>query len=344
MTRNMRRVYRRRRAILVLMVGVMLVLATIQGCRIINGKEPSPAAGSPPENPPSPPPPSPPQPPAPPKPELPGALIASIDNMSAARPQSGMDKADLVMEMIAEGGITRYLAFFYSKAANQIGPIRSARYYFVYIAKAFNTPFAHAGGSEKALSLLAELRVPDLDEIYNAGNAFWRDNSRKAPHNLYTSTDKMLAESARKNLTLTPLPKLLEGEVTQQGTGADNVALSYSPTYKVTWKWENDRYVRYINGQLHTMKDGAKLLADNVVIMSAAHRDVVTDTLRTDIDIIGSGSAKFLRDGRVYVGTWKKAGASDHFEFMVEGQPYKFKPGTTWIQVIHSMDAVLTGQ
>ncbi|MDP3487745.1 MAG: DUF3048 domain-containing protein, partial [Bacillota bacterium] len=69
-----------------------------------------------------------------PVPDLPGVIIASIDNKSEARPQSGMDKADMVIEMIAEASITRYMAFFHSKAAPLVGPIRSARYYFAYIA------------------------------------------------------------------------------------------------------------------------------------------------------------------------------------------------------------------
>mgnify|MGYP004702860135 CR=1 FL=1 len=272
--------------------------------------------------------------------DLPGVFIASIDNKSEARPQSGMDKADMVIEMIAESGITRFMAFFHSKAAPLVGPIRSARYYFAYIAKAYNTPFAHAGGSTRALNLMIELKIPDLDEIYNASQAFWRDNSRLAPHNLYTSTDRMVAEAKRKGLNMSPLPKLNEGEM-PEGSAASSTSLTYSPYYKVTWQWQDGKYLRSVNGQLHTMKDGAKLTTDNIVIISTAHRDVVTDVLRTDVDIIGNGSAQFLRDGQLYVGTWKKASPSDHFEFMVEGQPFKFKEGVTWIQVVPSMSAVV---
>ncbi|MDP3486972.1 MAG: DUF3048 C-terminal domain-containing protein, partial [Bacillota bacterium] len=108
-----------------------------------------------------------------------------------------------------------------------------------------------------------------------------------------------------------------------------------------TWQWQDGKYLRSINGKLHTMKDGAKLTTDNIVIFSAPHRDVVTDVLRTDIDILGNGPAQFLRDGQLYSGTWKKASANDHFEFMVDGQPFKFKEGVTWIQVVPSMSAVV---
>ncbi|MBS3949713.1 MAG: DUF3048 domain-containing protein, partial [Peptococcaceae bacterium] len=275
-----------------------------------------------------------------PAPDLPGVFIASIDNKSEARPQSGLDRADMVIEMIAEAGITRYMAFFHSKAAPLVGPIRSARYYFASIVKAYNTPFAHVGGSTRALNLIAELRIPDLDEIHNASQAFWRDNSRKMPHNLYTSTERMLAEAQRKRLTISPLPRLPEGEM-PKGSANSNVSLTYSPYYKVTWQWQDGKYLRSINGKLHTMKDGARLTTDNIVIISTPHRDVVTDVLRTDIDIIGNGPAQFLRDGQQFTGTWKKASANDHFEFMVDGQLFKFKEGVTWIQVVPSMNAVV---
>lgn len=276
-----------------------------------------------------------------PSPDLPGVFIASIDNKSEARPQSGMDKADMVIEMIAEAGITRFMAFFHSKAAPLVGPIRSARYYFAYIAKAYNTPFAHAGGSSRALNLIDELKIPDLDEIYNSSQAFWRDNSRKMPHNLYTSTERMVAEAQRKGLTMSSLPNPPKGDM-PQGSANSNVSLTYSPYYKVTWQWQDGKYLRSVNGKLHTMKDGASLTTDNIVIISTPHRDVVTDVLRTDIDIIGNGPAQFLRDGQLYAGTWKKASANDHFEFMVDGQPFKFKEGVTWIQVVPSMSAVVT--
>lgn len=342
MSRSARRIYAKRRRIALLLGLGLLVALAVPGYRVLSRMwENTPPVVPPGEQGTIPGPV--PEPDPGPTHELPGVLIASIDNKSEARPQSGLDKADMVIEMIAEGGITRYLAFFYSKAAPLIGPIRSARYYFVYIAKPYNTPLAHAGGSTRALQLIADLRVPDLDEIYNSQYAFWRDNKRFAPHNLYTSSEKLLAEVERRGLHISSLPKLPDGAMAG-GTPASSVSLVYSPNYKVTWQWQEGKYLRSINGQLHKVKDGPQIVADNLVIMSAVHRDVVTDVLRTDIDIIGSGSAKFLRNGQAYTGTWKKASANDHFEFTVEGQPYKFQDGITWMQVIMSMDDVTIGQ
>ncbi|MGI6343567.1 MAG: DUF3048 domain-containing protein [Bacillota bacterium] len=89
-----------------------------------------------------------------PEPELPGVLLAMIDNHPNANPQSGLLDADIVYEMMAEGGITRYLAVFYSKKPELIGPIRSARYYFVQTAKAYNAPYAHVGGHDTAFRMI----------------------------------------------------------------------------------------------------------------------------------------------------------------------------------------------
>ena len=99
---------------------------------------------------------------------LPGVFLAMVDNHPKARPQSGLDKADIVYEIIAEGGITRYLALYYSQEAPKIGHIRSARYYYVQLAKGYDGVLAHAGGNENALYLIPELKVKNLDEIYNA--------------------------------------------------------------------------------------------------------------------------------------------------------------------------------
>ena len=111
--------------------------------------------------------------------DLPGTFIASIDNHRNAYPQSGLDKADRVYEILAEGGITRYLAVFHSRTAEKIGPIRSARYYFAYLVKGHDFPFAHAGGNNDAIALIPKLKIKDLDEIYNSGNYFYMDKSKK---------------------------------------------------------------------------------------------------------------------------------------------------------------------
>ena len=292
--------------------------------------------------------PDPPPPPVEVIPKLPGALLVAIDNKSEARPHSGLENADLVYEMLAEYRITRFLAVFYTKEVPDIGPVRSARYYSAQLAAAYHTPYAHCGGSTDGLQLIRDLKIPDLDEITNSQEAFRRDESRNAPHNLYTSTELMLAESKRRGLTITPLPEIVRGGM-DNGATTEYMKIVYSvrnPSlylidYQVEWKWQDGVFTRFMNQKPHITKDENLITAENVVIVSVNHRDVVANgTWRTEMDLIGSGDAVFLRDGVSYSGTWNKTSATDHFEFTVGGEVYKFAPGNIWIQIVPGMDAV----
>nr|MCU0495649.1 DUF3048 domain-containing protein [Chloroflexaceae bacterium] len=122
-------------------------------------------------------------------------VAVMIDNHPDARPQSGMNAAALVFEALAEGGVTRYMAVYEPKAnasISEIGPVRSARSYFVEWAKGLNAVYTHAGGSPEGL-LLAETatEIANLDALRDGaeGLYFWRSTTRFAPHNLYTSTE-----------------------------------------------------------------------------------------------------------------------------------------------------------
>lgn len=277
---------------------------------------------------------------SPPGPEekgpLPGALLVVIDNHPAARPQSGLDKADLVYEAEAEGGLTRFLAVFYSREAPRIGPVRSARLYFAEIARAYNAPFAHAGGNFDVLAAIPRLGIKDLDEIYNASSSFWRSPERKMPHNLYTSTGRLWEGAAAKGFKPVPLPKLLAGEV-EGGKPAEELSITYERLkgyrYTASYRYVDGVYRRYINGEPHLTDDGTHLEADNVVVLFARSVPVMREELQTDIRVTGEGEAFFFTRGRVYAGRWKKKNPSSHFEFLYSNAPMRFSPGRTWIQI-----------
>jgi len=125
-------------------------------------------------------------------------LAVMINNAPAARPQSGLSQADIVYEVLAEGGITRLIGIFQSQAGiEKIGPIRSIRPYLIRLGESYGGVLVHAGGSPEAYSIIQKQGKQDLDEIGNAGAFFWRAKDRKAPHNLYSSDEK-LREAAAK--------------------------------------------------------------------------------------------------------------------------------------------------
>lgn len=275
------------------------------------------------------------------KTKLPGTVTVMIDNYYKARPQSGLDKADLVYEIIAEGGITRFLALFYSQEVEKIGPVRSARYYFVQLARGYNSPYAHAGGSTDGLQTIQKLKVKDLDEINNSGAYFWRDNTRKAPHNLYTSTEKLVAGAKSKGYALVPLQTMPLG-TSWTGTSHRDLKLDYSTansTYIVTWHYNGQEYERMINGEQHVMADKAPIKAQNILIFAAPTRDVVKQVLVSEVDIIGKGELLYFIGGQQLKGSWEKVSAEAPIHFKDEqGQLIKIKDGQTWIQVCPSLD------
>lgn len=274
-------------------------------------------------------------------PQLPGAVIAMIDNYYKARPQSGLDKADIVYEIIAEGGITRYMALFYSKEVEKIGPIRSARYYFVQLARGYNSPYAHAGGSVDGLEMIQKLKVKDLDEINNSGAYFWRDKSRKAPHNLYSSTAKLIEGAKKKGYALVPLPEMPLGS-SWSGEAHQDLRLDYSTknsTYIVSWRYNGQEYERFIDGKAHVLEDGTPVKAQNVLVFAVPTRDVVKQVLVSEVDIIGKGQLLYFIDGKKMTGSWEKASATGPINFKdAQGQPLKIKSGNVWIQVLPSLD------
>lgn len=282
--------------------------------------------------------------------EFEGSFIVAVDNHINAYPQSGLEKADLVIELMAEGGVTRFLAFYDSYHAEKIGPVRSARYYFAEIVKGYPSAFAHAGGNADALALIPHLKIMDLDEIYNSGAAFVRTKDRRPPHNLYTSTEMMLKHSKSKGFAIKDLEGLPLGETPQiQPEELKNgfiIDLPYTNTkyyyHSVTYVYEkeDEKYYRYVNGKKFESADGVWLAPDNLIIMEIPSRTVVKEEVQSEMNVLGQGKALFLRDGIVYEGSWKKEKTSQPFSFYHEGQAMNFKEGQTWIQIISDMKTI----
>lgn len=134
-------------------------------------------------------------------------FMCIIENSRQARPQSGLSQADFVYETMAEGGISRFLTIFNSNYVNKIGPIRSARYYFLDLIEEFDLPFAHCGGAWDALDRISmDSSLLSINEINN-GKFFVRDNTRVAPNNLYTSTEKLSEAINEKGFPSNDEPK-----------------------------------------------------------------------------------------------------------------------------------------
>lgn len=284
-------------------------------------------------------------------PDLPTGILVMVDNQAQARPQMGIDKADVVYEIMAEGGITRYMALFYTEKAETIGPVRSARYYFVQLAKGMDLPYAHVGGSVDALALIGELKLKDINEISNAQKYFWQDSQRKRPHSTYTSTDKLVEAITNKQYTykapdLPPIAADFSGDSVVSG----KIALRYATGkngYQAQWQWEkssedgSERYQRYINGTKQLTADGKNLVADTIYVITARTRARNTDPVTSSVDIVGSGEALCFVENKIIKGNWEKKSPQDPLVIKdKEGKVLPRKAGKTWVQVVDSLEDV----
>ncbi|MED4731471.1 DUF3048 domain-containing protein [Aneurinibacillus migulanus] len=264
-------------------------------------------------------------------------VMVMINNHSKARPQSGLDQADMVYEMLEEGLITRFMAFYQSHSPETVGPVRSIRPYNIEIGQGFDAIMSHAGGSVAALSIIRNGNYADMDEIYAYPKAYWRDKSRKAPHNLYTSIEKLRKGASEKGYNLggdVPVFSFMkEGDVVQ-GEPGTKISVRYSKRNTAGYEYDPNtkQYMRLTAGKPHMDKEtGKQLTATNVLVIAAQHRTLDGEG-RLEIDTIGPGEGYLFQRGQALKVTWERRdGAIRAYQNGVELPMY---PGTTWVNVV----------
>ncbi|MEN6461870.1 MAG: tetratricopeptide repeat protein [Syntrophomonas sp.] len=273
-------------------------------------------------------------------PEIASTISVVIDNYKDAQPQAGLNDADLVFEAPVAPDITRFLAIFdllKISGDKKIGPVRSARSFLAILANNYSTGFAHAGGSNEALQMIPQLPIIDLDEIYGAGQYFYRSSDRQMPYNLYTGTELLRqAMSNRGGTLVSPTTQFTLGDMTG-GEFADRAVVKFTDQSNgVGFKWNGQSYERYQNGNVALLEDGSPITTTNLAIIYTQEECVFNNNLNewvTDVNIEGTGEASFYRDGKLWKGTWQKTNNSK-INFTVKGQTMKFAPGSIWILIV----------
>ncbi len=231
-----------------------------------------------------------------------------VENSSSSRPQSGLSGADIIYETMAEGGIPRFIALFHKNSVEKIGPVRSARPYFISIAKDINLPFAHCGGSQEALDTIAkDSTYISINEMAQ-GSYFSRDNKRKAPHNLYTSSEKLLKYINDKKLSYTPNNSLVFSNEYWDNSlldPLDRIILKLNKYYSTSYVFKDGYYVKSMDGtEAIDTNTNQALKFTNIVIQKT---NIVTrEDGRLNIKLDGSGETYVLSKGKIVKGTWRK--------------------------------------
>jgi hypothetical protein len=270
------------------------------------------------------------------------ALAVKIDNHPIARPQSGLNKADIVFEENVEG-ITRFIAVFHSEGSDPVGPIRSGRIQDIDLLSSLNKPlFAWSGGNANVTRAVNSSSLVNVGHSASKGKGgYFRSQDRKAPHNLYAQTKDLWS--------LTP-----EGssppavQFTFRGDSDANPATStpfdgakVSMTgLKVFWKWDSaaKNFVRFTENSRRQLEphvsDDVQVNAKNVIVMYAAHERNAADNNSIQAVTVGKGTGFVLTDGGLIQMNWERAKADTPFTFTdTAGAVIRMTPGRTWIEV-----------
>jgi hypothetical protein len=271
-----------------------------------------------------------------------------VENSIDARPQSGLQDAGVIFEAIAEGGITRFIALFQDARPQYIGPVRSVRPYYLDFGAPFQASFAHVGGSPDGL---AQVRngMRDLDQFFNAGS-YWRESSRFAPHNVYTSFDKLDALNQSKGYAtsqFTPWNRKEDKPLKPPTAAHIDVSIA-SELYNSHYDYDaaTNSYLRFEGGRPHLVvisaddKTGQQLKPKVLVVLEMS-RSVIDSSGHNDYAVNGTGSLKVFQDGGETDGTWSKTDRNSMFAFKdTTGKPLALNAGQTWVAVVNSMSLV----
>lgn len=264
-------------------------------------------------------------------------FMAIIENSKDARPQSGLINSDIVFETMAEGGIPRFIALYQKEESSKIGPIRSARPYFIGLAKEYNLPFAHCGGSEDALNEIKNENLMSLNEISN-GKFYWRDKERKAPHNLYTSSENIINLLKEKNFNNKPISNLKFDDVYWNNSDlppANKISLKLNKYYSTLYNLNNHMYNKSMDSIPMLDKDNSQAVSINNIIIQITNIKLQSDGEHLQIDLIGQGDAYIISNGKYIKGKWYKKDSSSETTFENDnGNLIPLHTGKSWWHIV----------
>ena len=269
-----------------------------------------------------------------------------IENSPEARPQSGLKQAGIVYEAIAEGGITRCLALYQENRPQLIGPVRSVRPYYVEWAAQYDPSIVHVGGSSRALSMVRGGGYGvDLDQFFNGGS-FWRVADRRAPHNVYTSFDKIDTLANSKGKTTSQFVPYLRHDIKKiDAPQASNINIDVSSgQFHVEYSYDpgSNSYKRTQGGQPHIDREEGQIAPQTVIAMKVPVSIAMEDGYREQINTSGTGSAFIFQNGTVIEATWSRGGdPKSNLVFKdLSGRDISLNRGQTWITALSDQRGV----
>jgi len=274
------------------------------------------------------------------------ALVVKIDNAPKARPQAGINEADVVVEEGVEGGVTRFATLFQSHDAPSVGPVRSARSTDLLFAQQLGRPlFSYSGANAVFLDLVRKAPLVDVG-VGRFPTSYHREPGRPAPYNLFSDT-KALFSSAGDDVT--PPPPLFSYR--PAGEAPPDAGSEPAPRVQAIWKlnitttvvyaWDqaSKTFRRTTDGAPHLDAAGAQVSTDNVVfqVVSYTNTGLVdrSGAAVPEAELIGEGEAWVLTAGKLIKGHWSRPSEAQATTYTLpSGEPIKLTPGRTWLELV----------
>lgn len=272
------------------------------------------------------------------------AIALMMDNHEDAWPQGGLNDADLVYEIIVEGGETRLMAVFKGKSLTKIGSVRSARHYFIDYALENDAIYTHFGWSPQAESDIKTYSVNNINGITESSDSFWRTKDKYAPHNVATSTEKIMEIAQRKGYRTTSSAKSVLNYTVDEielenGTTITEVTIPYSYLHKVSYKYdeENKVFVRYARGEKQVDWNTSKDVTAKNIIITFAQNYSLNDPEnkgRQGLKNIGTLDGYYITNGKyIPIKCEKTARTTQTIYKDLNGNEIEVNDGNTFIQI-----------
>jgi hypothetical protein len=266
-------------------------------------------------------------------------LAVKIENSPEARPQVGLAEADVIYEQEAEGGISRFIVLFHCRDADRVGPIRSSRPVDPDVLSKFGDPlFVHSGGVDAVINRVEDAGIEHINCNFEEETCP-RDESRQAPHDIFTSTDA-LRDFGGDDGEPPGEAFSFDEEVPEDARRGRQLNLNFSPVANVFWKYRNNQelYLRFHDDTLHRLEDGSPVTAANVVVMLVDRETTrITDVAgnpASNFDVFGRGDLLVFRNGQVIEGEWRRESDEDVVELLDRrGNEIPLMPGQTWVEL-----------
>ena len=271
-------------------------------------------------------------------------IAIMIDNHKGAWPQVGLNKAYSVYEIIVEGGETRLMALFKGVDLEKIGPVRSARHYFLDYALENDAIYVHYGWSPKAQSDISSLKVNNINGISESSERFWRTKQKSAPHNVLTSTKDILEIANEKKYKTTSskesvLNYTFDEVNLEEGISAINVTIPYSDLHTVNYKYnpETKRYTRYARNVKQTdMETKEDITTKNIIITFAKNTQLKDNENkdRQDLKDVATNDGYYITNGKaIKIKCIKNSRTSQTIYKDLDGNEIKVNDGNTYFNI-----------